>query len=86
MGVRSYKTYFDIWIINEEQRKLCFNYANLQPIRKENNRNSRGSYCLNDEFKWVHVMRDSGYAGELFTKYLSKIKVIDRVLTPHPHL
>ena len=73
-------------LLNEEQRKLCFNYANLQPIWKEDNRNKRDSYCLNDEFKWVHVMRESGYEGELFTKYLSKINVIDRVLTPHPRL
>ena len=73
-------------LLNEEQRKLCFNYANLQPIWKEDNRKKSNSYCLNDEFKWVHIMRESGYKGELFTKYLSKINVIDRVLTPHPRL
>ena len=80
------KTIEKINFFNEEQRKLCFNYTNLQPIWKEDNRYKEDSYCLNDEFKWVHVMRESGYKGELFTKYLSKIRVIDRVLTRHPRL
>ena len=52
-----------------EQRKVSFNWRNLQPLWASENTSKRDDYTEEDEKLWVKKMRDLGFEGELFLKY-----------------
>jgi len=58
---------FDLF--DKEQRKVCFNYRNLQPLWAEDNLSKSDDYTPLEELAWVERMQSLGYEGELFLKY-----------------
>ena len=55
---------------NIEQRLVCFNWRNLQPLWAEENRfKKRGNYSKEAEKNWIEIMRNLGFEGNLFPKY-----------------
>ena len=56
-------------LVEEEQQKVCFNWRNLYPLWKKDNRSKSASYKKNDEIKWAKIMIDFGFKGNLFLKY-----------------
>ena len=52
-----------------EQRKVAFNWRNLQPLWASENTSKQHRYSEEDEKLWVKRMKDLGFEGELFLKY-----------------
>ncbi len=55
-----------------EQRKVAFNWRNLQPLWASENTSKQDDYSEEDEKIWVKRMRDLGFEGDLFPKFESK--------------
>ena len=54
----------------KEERLVCFNWRNLQPLWAEDNRfKKNGNYSKEDEKNWMKIMMDLGFEGDLFLKY-----------------
>ena len=66
--IRPVSSFSDL-INNKEQRKVCFNYRNNQPLWMKDNRDKSDDYTPLDELAWVERMQALGYEGELFLKY-----------------
>ena len=54
---------------NKDQRNICFNFRNIQPLWMKDNRDKSDDYTPLDELAWVERMQALGYEGELFLKY-----------------
>tara|TARA_Y100001978_G_scaffold134162_1_gene119962 strand:- start:38 stop:1039 length:1002 start_codon:yes stop_codon:yes gene_type:complete len=52
-----------------EQRKVAFNWRNLQPLSASENTSKQHRYLEEDEKLWIKRMKDLGFEGELFLKY-----------------
>lgn len=55
-----------------EQHKTCFNWRNLQPLLGSENLHKLDKYTKENEELWVKRMKDLGFEGELYLKYLRK--------------
>jgi hypothetical protein len=66
--IRPISSFSDL-LNNKEQRKICFNYRNNQPLWMKDNRDKSDDYTPLDELAWVEKMQALGYEGELFLKY-----------------
>ena len=56
-------------LTDENQQKTCFNWRNLNPLWKKENRSKNDSYDLLDESDWTKKMLKKGYKGKLFLLY-----------------
>ena len=52
-----------------EERKVCFNYRNLQPLWRDDNLSKSAKYTKADEINWIERMKRLGYNEKLFLKY-----------------
>ena len=66
--IRPISSFSDL-LNNKEQRKVCFNYRNLQPLWMKDIRDKSDDYTPLDELAWVEKMQALGYEGELFLNY-----------------
>ena len=66
--IRPISSFSDL-VNNKEQRKVCFNYRNLEPLWAKDNRAKWDNYSPLDELAWVERIQALGYEGELFLKY-----------------
>jgi hypothetical protein len=66
--IRPISSFSDL-INNKDQRKICFNYRNIQPLWMKDNRAKSDDYTPLDELAWMERMQALGYEGELFLKY-----------------
>ena len=66
--IRPISSFSDL-LNNKEQRMICINYRNLQPLWIKDNRAKSDDYTPLDELAWVERMQTLGYEGELFLKY-----------------
>ena len=66
--IRPISSFSDL-LNNKEQRMICINYRNLQPLWIKDNRAKSDDYTPLDELAWVERMQALGYEGELFLKY-----------------
>lgn len=53
-------------LTDEDQQKVCFYYANHQPLWKEENMAKGDDWSREDEVTWIVMMREHGFKGELF--------------------
>ena len=66
--IRPISSFSDL-VNNKDQRKICFNYRNNQPLWAKDNQDKSDDYTPLDELAWVERMQALGYEGELFLKY-----------------
>lgn len=59
-------------LLDDEQVFVCFNWRNYQPMWGVENMSKQDNYSEEDEKNWVKRMRDLGFEGELYLKYLRK--------------
>ena len=56
-------------LLNDEERKVCFNYRNIQPLWSTSNNSKQGAYTEQDELLWEQHMENLGFDGFLFLKH-----------------
>ena len=59
-------------LLDDKQVFVCFNWRNYQPMWGVENMSKQDNYSEEDEKNWVKRMRDLGFEGELYLKYLRK--------------
>ena len=56
-------------LLNKEERKVCFDYRNIQPLWSTSNNSKQGCYTEHDELLWEQHMENLGFDGFLFLRH-----------------